>query len=330
MATDFSIIDRLIGRDEFSHLVSCIDKNALFAFSLTCKASYNAVLDLKEPIKTTFASVASSIALINWAMDNGCPSKNYVWVDEAGKDGNLDVVCWICDNSNNSEWSYAVSNVALGGHLHILEWAYTDKLKDLSSIYKDAAFSGHIDVLKWAKEKNIWIDRCDMQDVSNAAAEGGHQKVLEWLRNNGFEWDNWTCAGAARGGHLDVLKWLCAEGCGMDESVYWQAAEGGHLDIVKWAHASGLSSDGSDLCGYAAKGGYFEMIKWAREHGFPWGRYAMWWAAYYDRLEILKWVHANGCICNHTRSNRLRTSGCFGASVSWEVIDWVEQHLGRY
>ena len=245
-------LESLIDRDEFSHLVSCIDNNALFMFALTCKAAYKAVIDLKEKIKTTYASLAGSIALIEWAIDNGCPHNECIWVAEAGKAGNLDVVHWICDNNHNGAvWNYAVHNVALGGHLHVLEWAYEQKNKDLSSIYTSAAKGGHIHVLEWAQQKKIKVgdgDRWDIADVPNAAAKGGHRKTLEWLRNNGFEWGSFTCAGATEGGHLDILQWLRAEGCQWSENVYWQAAEGGHLDIVKWVHANGLSTEHSELC----------------------------------------------------------------------------------
>ena len=36
---------------------------------------------------------------------------------------------------------------------------------------------------------------------------GGHLEVLKWARENGCQWDEWTCATAAEGGHLEVLKW---------------------------------------------------------------------------------------------------------------------------
>lgn len=71
MNCDFSLIERLTDRDEFCHVVSCINKNMLFLFALTCRAAYKAVMDLKEPIKTTIASLVSSIALIKWAVDHG-------------------------------------------------------------------------------------------------------------------------------------------------------------------------------------------------------------------------------------------------------------------
>lgn len=324
-------MESLIGRDEFSYLVSCIDKNFLFAFSLTCKSAHKAVLDLNLPIMTTYKSQVYSIPLLEWAMDNGCPSKEYIWAAEAGNKGNLDVLSWICKRPTPSSWSYAVDNVAFGGHLHILEWAHEDKNKELTSIYKYSALGGHIHVLEWALKKKIWVgdgDHYDFSEVTNAAAESGQYDVLNFLRKNGFEWDSWTCAGAARGGHLEVLKWLRAEGCEWDGNVYLKAAEAGHLDIIKWAYENGLSrQEHCDMCGYAAKGGHLAVLQWAHANGFPWGRFAMWWAAYYNQLEILKWVHANGCVCNETRSNRLRFG--YGMKISREVIQWVEENLGR-
>ena len=332
MSDNFSLLDNLAGRDEFLYLVSCIDKNSLYPFSLTFKAAHEAVVNLNEPTLTTWESVSQSIPLIEWATDNGCPVETCIWLAEAGKNGNLELVRWLCEKTlNGSGWDYAAKNVALYGHLHVLEWAYEDKnISISSSIYANAAKGGHIKVLEWAREKGIGAsDFSDQNDVTEYAALGGQCETLDWLRKNGFDWDTTTCAGAAAGGHLELLKWLRDEGCPWDSTVYSKAAFKGHLDIIKWAHSQSLPHDNCEICGLAAEKGNFEMLQWARENGFSWGRYTMWWAARANNLEILKWAHENGCMCSITRSNRLRCSMTC-PDISWELIEWVEQNLGRY
>ena len=43
--------------------------------------------------------------------------------------------------------------------------------------------------------------------ITYGAARNGHLSVLKWARENGCEWNSWTCTYAAKNGHLDVLKW---------------------------------------------------------------------------------------------------------------------------
>lgn len=232
-------------RDEMSYIVSLIDKNSLYPFALTCKAAHNAVLSLNEPIQTTYESLVSSVGLIEWAVNNGCPFESTSFLNQAANDGNLSVVEWLCD-THKFVWNScdAAENAAFNGHINLLEWALKDNEINLSGIYSCAALNGRIDVLKWGVENNIIIgeasDESDISCVCNAAAEGGHKDTLEWLRKNNFKWDTFTTAGAARGGHLEILQWLIAEGCPWSSSVYIQAAKRGNLIMIKWAFENGL------------------------------------------------------------------------------------------
>ena len=64
------------------------------------------------------------------------------------------------------------------------------------------------------------------------------------------------------------------------------------------------------------------MLKWARANGFPWGYYTIRWAAFHNKLEILKWVHANGCTSINTRSHEL-----YGSGISRELREWFKENL---
>ena len=44
--------------------------------------------------------------------------------------------------------------------------------------------------------------------------------MLKCARQNGCEWDEWTCSKAAEGGHLEVLKWARQNGCPWDERTW--------------------------------------------------------------------------------------------------------------
>ena len=153
-------------RDEFYHLLSFIDKNALFAFSLTCKSFHKCVQALNEPIKTTYSSLVHSTTLIKWAIDNGCPLQLCKWCIEAAKCGNIDVLRY----TYQSEWDYRIfSAAAMGGHINVMQY-----LK--------------MNGCKWCTET-----------CSNAAL-GGHLEALQWLHANKCPWDIKTCVSASKKG----------------------------------------------------------------------------------------------------------------------------------
>ena len=242
---DFSLINSIIDRDEFSSIVSLIDKNSLFAFALTCKGSYNAVHELKEPIKTTFASLVSSNLLIKWAVSYGCPPPSqyaFAWGVEAAKGGHLDVLRWM-------RYNYAMEINA-----------YTAEA---------AALGGHIDVLCYLR-----MNGCNMDaDTCAKAALTGHLHVMQWARANGCPWDKYTCASAAEGGHLSVLQWARANCCPWDVTTCMEAARGGHLTVLKWAVENGCKFN-NEICQIAAiMGGRFEILKWIHEKEYPWYDY---------------------------------------------------------
>ena len=68
-----------------------------------------------------------------------------------------------------------------------------------------------------------------------SAARGGQIEVLQWLRAEGYPWDEWVCMRAAEGGQLDTLKWLHAQSALWNSRTIDEAAEHGRLDIIEWA-----------------------------------------------------------------------------------------------
>jgi hypothetical protein len=54
------------------------------------------------------------------------------------------------------------------------------------------------------------------------------------VRENGCEWNAWTCALAARWGHFDILQWCRKNGCQWSAETTAAAARGGHCNIRTW------------------------------------------------------------------------------------------------
>ena len=151
--------------------------------------------------------------------------------------------------------------------------------------------------------------------VSYGAAFNGDLEVLKWARENGYNWDSWTCCSAAQNGHLEVLKWARENGCDWNSSTCAWAAENGHLEILKWARENGCNWN-SSTCSNAAENGHLEVLKWARENGCKWDSNTCSWAAQNGHLEVLKWARENGCKWNSSTSSFAALNGHL------EVLKW--------
>ena len=64
------------------------------------------------------------------------------------------------------------------------------------------------------------------------AAMHGHLHVLKWAKENGCNWDEFTCAKAAAGGYLEVLQWAREKNCPWDRFTCAYAAFFDHLDVT--------------------------------------------------------------------------------------------------
>ncbi len=99
--------------------------------------------------------------------------------------------------------------LALGGHLEVLQWARSQGCPWDEWTCACAALGGHLEVLQWLRSQACpW----NKQTCVNAAFRG-HLEMLQWARAQGCPWDEWTCAAAALGGRFEVLQWLRSQGC---------------------------------------------------------------------------------------------------------------------
>jgi len=104
-----------------------------------------------------------------------------------------------------------------------------------------AAFQGSVEVLKWLVEEKYWELNLG---TGEWAGRGGSIEVLEYLRGNGYKFNEGACMGVAEGGHLEALKFLRSYTTSSTSESYWccpwseettlEAAKGGHLEILKF------------------------------------------------------------------------------------------------
>ncbi|CAB9499976.1 ankyrin repeat protein [Seminavis robusta] len=85
---------------------------------------------------------------------------------------------------------------------------------------------GNIMVMQWARQQGFpWNER-----TCAYAAKNGHLEMLQWLREHGY-----TCSYAAKAGHLEILQWARNNGCRWDDMTSSRPAENGHLEVIKWS-----------------------------------------------------------------------------------------------
>ncbi len=92
------------------------------------------------------------------------------------------------------------------------------------------------DLCVYSREVGLWdkmVVDMSMRSVFLFCAEKGLLQSVQFLhsldpvtykRDGGSEYDDGACSRAARGGQIEVLQWLRAEGYSWDESVCWRAA----------------------------------------------------------------------------------------------------------
>jgi len=157
-------------------------------------------------------------------------------------------------------------------------------------MYFYCAANKHMKLLK----KLLEFDRKYANYMTDGTAYAGHLAVLQWARQNGCEWDSWTCGYAAKNGHLEMLQWARQNGCDWDSFTCSWAAINGHLRVLQWARQNGCDWN-SSTCSNAALNGHLEVLQWARQNGCEWNSLTFSNAAENGHLEVLEWARQNGC-----------------------------------
>ncbi|KAL6054473.1 Ankyrin repeat-containing domain [Balamuthia mandrillaris] len=233
-------IEELLPDELLCHIFKLLPECFLPAAARTCRRWYDCCPPEGRNACTT-ETACSSPAMLEWSLQSGYEITLHTIACAAGQ-GDLPLLQRIHgllqEEGQGSPWSsWACSNAAKGGHLHVLQWL---------------------------REQGCSWDHT----TCNQAALKGHLEVLRWAREQGCPWGESTCCRAAMGGHLEVLQWLRAEGCPWDETTCHMAASQGHLKVLRWARQQGCPWD-EMTCANAVRGGQSHLLEWLRENGCP-------------------------------------------------------------
>ena len=186
-----------------------LHQNDLLAFAMTCRFFRDTTKVLGKKMETDF----TSDRFLDLWKSGTVPSHSLGWFQ------------WVCDT------------------LEILPGfeRFWSKKRVKGAVYEGdlvnyAALQGSVEILRWlVEEKGYELN----EDTGWLAGMGGSIEVLEYLRGNGYKFDEGACMGVAEGGHLEALKFLRSR-----TTSYWpcpwcgettlEAAKGGHLEILKF------------------------------------------------------------------------------------------------
>jgi hypothetical protein len=142
------------------------------------------------------------------------------------------------------------------------------------------------------------------------------------------------CTVAAHRGHLEMLQWARTQGCQWGPSTYCKAAHDGHtghIKILDHLRDSGWEfpeDDGGGILGWGARGSHIDVPKCGLENDCQWSIHDCSGAAFYSRLEALKWMRSNGAPWDMkgARSHAaLRYINCEegGGGEALQCVQWI-------
>lgn len=169
-------------------------------------------------------------------------------------------------------------------------------------IYKDQDYATCLSLFYTNKQlqKMIYKYKITKKVMCYYAASKGHLELLKWGHEMKCPWSICLkifnpCYIAVKNGHLNILNWIInnkPKSYLNDTCQY--ASQTGQLEIIKWAIKNNLPWN-NDNYTYAVENDHLEILKWIIEQGYPWNKNIIKCKArFYNRLNILKWLHENG------------------------------------
>ena len=308
-----------------------------FPFVATCRAVRKVQVEFGQRLesRTSLEDCASSLSLLRWAIDAGCPyplsQSSDLLCLFAAKHGCLEVLQYArtlgcpwqeLDRTGLDEPRGTCAEAARAGHIGILKYCRLQGCPWGHGVMASAARMGHMDVLNWLREAGC----PSSPDVACAAAEDGKLDVLRWLHEQGADMST-ACEGAmSAAGALAVLKMAHNElGAPLRDTVVQAAAEAEEWECFKWLLEEGCKFElaGHNLHAlwssviYATED--WDLVSLMHERGVPWHKIVMPLviSMFEDPLPKVKWLREHDC--------PLHPRAFFAAVENWDfdVIQYL-------
>ena len=148
-----------------------------------------------------FALSLEKYKIVDYLLANNCPFKKTT-MSVAARTGNLEMVKLF--KEKKCCWDGLTREAAVGGHLHIIEWARSNGCPWDTETCSTAIKQGHLNILYWAVDNGCPID----EKTLAVAVDCSDIKVLIYLKDRGCSLNTTTFHAAARSGRLDVMEYI--------------------------------------------------------------------------------------------------------------------------
>jgi hypothetical protein len=196
---------------------------------------------------------------------------------------------------------------------------------------------GNFEFIKFARANGSTLLSVNLLDlVQDCAADRGDLETILWALNQSNPQHISTLhilRAAATHSHMHILEWLETVVPVEEFLVHAieQASIEGHVDVLKWVVRNGYKWDAKKdykYCLKAIENSNLQALIWMNscapiytmDLSFP-VRVTSMFACQVGDLNILKWLHKNGCPCdNHTYHEALITN-------KRKIAIWIQQQL---
>lgn len=220
-----------LSTDELRCIAQLIDKDARFAFSLTCRAARAVVTDT---LTTTYNSVVTSIALFKWAIEMGASKKTLLTV--VFQFGTVEMLKYA--HKHGCTWDdQTIYSAVKSERIEMVRYAHKHGCPWHANTL--AAAVPNIKMMRFVLRRG-----CPMNEIACArAALIGNLEALQCARKHGCPWDTTTCCYAVihGAGHLNILMYTYTDTRIFKNRAIWRlAVNHGHTHILEWMRANGL------------------------------------------------------------------------------------------
>lgn len=223
--------------------------------------------------------------IIQWLEEMQCPYDSRV-CSGAAHGGNLDLLKSLIEKRYPYDVTMII-NAVQSGNLKLVKYCTDIGLEPFDKLCDIAAATGYLHILKYVSQFCV----PDAHTYA-AACGGGHLYILQWLKKKGCPRNSQAGANAAERGDLKTLEWLKADGYHFDEMSFILGAK--HLKILQWLYNIGCPYN-QEVFAEAASYGNLTTLKWLKNIGCPWDVHSFSNAAWTTDIEVLEWLKENEC-----------------------------------
>ncbi len=253
-----------------------------------------------NPVICNMFAFVGNLGLLKYAHSKLCPIDATLF-NCAAYIGHIDMLNWIINNTDLIPTTNSlVINVAIGGHVNVLDWMEKHNMVICPKIIcNHLGKSGHLCVLQWLLSHNYMISN----SMFGTAAKNGHLHIINWAHENDYisessfylnlhDCDS-LCGAATQNGHTHILDWALKHKYIIEVNKYEYRCiiKNNHLNVLQWLHKNNFTLD-CKIYSYIIKYDKVHILQWLYENGYKIQDYI-----YKTKLDykknILNWIIKN-------------------------------------